>query len=229
MKKIILILLISVLSIDLIAQRDYESPDAKEKVLEHKSFAIVPFDFQVTGRKPKKMTQEEYERNVINTEKDARLSCQAEFASRILKKLEKGKIVTQLQPINRTNALLSRAGVTAADIESNKYLPEELCEILDVDAVIMGRVESAKLLSTGVAIGLKIVGLGNVASGKSSADLSLYDKDAELLWNWSTRELKTSDIGSDTDKLIDYLMKRATKKFPYFQKQSTLVKRIMNN
>ena len=88
----------------------------------------------------------------------------------------------------------------------------------------MGNVESAKLLSTGAAIGLKVAskfvpGLGRISSGKSSADLSLYDKNGQLLWNWATRELKTSDIGSNTDDLIEYLMKRATKKFPYFQRK----------
>ena len=76
----------------------------------------------------------------------------------------------------------------------------------------------------GAAIGLKVAskfvpGLGSIASGKSSADLSLYDKNGTLLWNWSTRDLKTSNIGSNTDDLIEYLMKRATKKFPYFQRK----------
>ena len=219
MKKSILLLLISIFCFELKAQKDYEAPGAKETVRSHESFAIIPFDFKVTGRKPKKMTQEEYEKNVRNTERDARTSCQAAFASRILKKMQKGKIVAKLQPVARTNALLSRGEVTATDVESSKYLPEELCEILGVDAIVIGSVESAKLLSTGAAIGLKIIGLGGIASGKSSADLSLYDKNGELLWNWATRELKTSDIGSDTDALIDYLMKRATKKFPYFQKK----------
>ena len=50
-------------------------------------------------------------------------------------------------------------------------------------------------------------------------DYALYDKEGQLLWNWGTRDLKTSAIGSNTDDLIDYLMKRATKKFPYFQKK----------
>tara|TARA_B100001989_G_C24549191_1_gene473074 strand:- start:1802 stop:2455 length:654 start_codon:yes stop_codon:yes gene_type:complete len=217
MKQFLILILLFFSAFEIKAQRDYESPDAKQKVLSHKNFAIVPFNFKVTGRKPRKMTQEEYERNILNAEKDARLSCQAEFASRILKKLQKGKIVSQLQPVARTNALLSRAGITSEDLESSKYLPEELCEILEVDAVVLGSVESSKLLSTGASIGLAIIGL-NATSGKSSADLSLYDKDAELLWNWSTRELKTNSIGSDTQSLIDYLMKRATKKFPYFQR-----------
>tara|TARA_Y100001968_G_scaffold62916_1_gene53653 strand:- start:1217 stop:1891 length:675 start_codon:yes stop_codon:yes gene_type:complete len=224
MKKTILLLLISVFCFELKAQKDYEAPGAKEAVKSHKTFAVLPFQFIITAKKPKKMTQEEFEENTKNAERDGRTSCQAAFASRILKKMQKGKIVAQLQPVARTNALLSRGEVTGTDIGSSKYLPEELCEILGVDAVVMGNVESAKLLSTGAAIGLKVAskfvpGLGRISSGKSSADLSLYDKDGQLLWNWATRELKTSDIGSNTDDLIDYLMKRATKKFPYFQRK----------
>ena len=141
--------------------------------------------------------------------------------------MSKGKIAAQLQPVARTNALLSRAEISQTTNDVETYLPEELCEILGVDAVIIGSVESAKLLSTGLAIGLKVASKlvpfggasGRRSSGKSSADLALYDKEGQLLWNWGTRDLKTSDIGSNTDDLIDYLMKRATKKFPYFQKK----------
>jgi hypothetical protein len=224
MKKLIIILLISMWSSDVLAQRDYESPGAKAIVRTHKNFAIMPFKFIITARKPKKMTQEEFEKNTENAEKDARTSCQAAFAARILKKMSKGKIVAQLQPVARTNALLSRSEISQTAGNVDTYLPEELCEILGVDAVIIGSVESAKLLSTGLAVGLKVAsrfvpGLGSISSGKSSADLALYDKEGQLLWNWGTRDLKTSAIGSNTDDLIDYLMKRATKKFPYFQKK----------
>jgi len=227
MKKLIIILLISMWSSDILAQRDYEAPGAKATVRTHKNFAIIPFKFIITAKKPKKMTQEEFEKNTENAERDGRTSCQAAFASRILKKMSKGKIAAQLQPVARTNALLSRAEISQTNNDVETYLPEELCEILGVDAVIIGSVESAKLLSTGLAIGLKVASklvpfggaLGRISSGKSSADLALYDKEGQLLWNWGTRDLKTSDIGSNTDDLIDYLMKRATKKFPYFQKK----------
>ena len=216
--------MISMWSFDVLAQRDYESPGAKAIVRTHKNFAIMPFKFIITAKKPKKMTQEEFEKNTENAEKDARTSCQAAFAARILKKMSKGKIVAQLQPVARTNALLSRSEISQTAGNVDTYLPEELCEILGVDAVIIGSVESAKLLSTGLAVGLKVAsrfvpGLGSISSGKSSADLALYDKKGQLLWNWGTRDLKTSAIGSNTDDLIDYLMKRATKKFPYFQKK----------
>lgn len=224
MKNIILILITICFCFELKAQKDYEAPGAKETVKSHKSFAVLPFQFIITAKKPRKMSQEEFEENTKNAERDGRTSCQAAFASRILKKMQKGKIVAQLQPVARTNALLSRGEVTGTDIGDSKYLPEEICELLGVDAVVMGNVESAKLLSTGAAIGLKVAskfvpGLGSIASGKSSADLSLYDKDGVLLWNWATRDLKTSNIGSNTDELIEYLMKRATKKFPYFQRK----------
>ena len=226
MKKLIIILLISMWSLDILAQRDYEAPGAKAIVRTHKNFAIIPFKFIITAKKPKKMTQEEFEKNTENAERDGRTSCQSAFAARILKKMSKGKIAAQLQPVARTNALLSRAEISQTNNDVETYLPEELCEILGVDAVIIGSVESAKLLSTGLAIGLKVASklvpfggaLGRISSGKSSADLALYDKEGQLLWNWGTRDLKTSDIGSNTDELIDYLMKRATKKFPYFQK-----------
>ena len=129
MKKLIIILLISMWSSDVLAQRDYEAPGAKAAVRTHKNFAIIPFKFIITAKKPKKMTQKEFEKNTENAEKDGRTSCQAAFAARILKKMSKGKIVAQLQPVARTNALLSRAEISQTAGNVDTYLPEELCEV----------------------------------------------------------------------------------------------------
>ena len=56
------------------------------------------------------------------------------------------------------------------------------------------------------------------STASSNANLSLYDKEGELLWNWSSRRLQTNDF-TGTEGLIRYLIRRATKKFPYFQRR----------
>ena len=133
-----------------------------------------------------------------------------------MKKLGRGKIIAQVQPVVRTNALLERAEITSENI--SELLPEEICDILGVDGVIYGSVESNKILSTGASIGLQFLGFDGIPTASSNANLSLYDKEGELLWNWSSRRLQTNDF-TGTEGLIRYLIRRATKKFPYFQRR----------
>ena len=78
--------------------------------------------------------------------------------------------------------------------------------------------ESNKILSTGASIGLQFLGFDGIPTASSNANLSLYDKEGELLWNWSSRRLQTNDF-TGTEGLIRYLIRRATKKFPYFQRR----------
>ena len=47
MKQFLILILLFFSAFEIKAQRDYESPDAKQKVLSHKNFAIVPFNFKV--------------------------------------------------------------------------------------------------------------------------------------------------------------------------------------
>ena len=75
MKKLLILSLL--LPFNLFSQKSYKSPNAYQKVISHKSFAILPFDFKITGR----------------------VKCR-----NILKKLGRGKIIAQVQPVVRTNA-----------------------------------------------------------------------------------------------------------------------------
>ena len=211
-----ILILSLLLPFDVFSQKSYKSPNAYQKVLSHKAFAILPFDFKITGRIPNTINQFEYQENVEIAEAEGGYSCQNLFASKILKKLGRGKIITQVQPVVRTNAILERAEITSENI--SELLPEEICDILGVDGVIYGSVESNKILSTGASIGLQFLGFDGIPTASSNANLSLYDKEGELLWNWSSRRLQTNDF-TGTEGLIRYLIRRATKKFPYFQRR----------
>ena len=91
MKKLLILSLL--LPFNLFSQKSYKSPNAYQKVISHKSFAILPFDFKITGRVPNTINQFEYKENVEIAEAEGGYSCQNLFASKILKKLGRGKIL----------------------------------------------------------------------------------------------------------------------------------------
>ena len=130
-----LLLLLTIISNNIFAQtfrKVYEHPKMYGYVAKHKKIAIIPFNYKIAlKRMPKRMTQED----VIAAEKAGVISAQNSLEIFILNKKKKGKVSIELQDINRTNALLKRAKVDIYNIFD--FLPEELCEILEVDAIII--------------------------------------------------------------------------------------------
>lgn len=69
-------------------------------------------------------------------EEKGSLSAQNSFYTYALEKKEKGETTVEIQDVNRTKVLLLRDSITEKNI--HHYLPEELCRILGVDALITG-------------------------------------------------------------------------------------------
>ena len=93
------------------------------------------------------------------------------------------------------------------------YLPEELCELLGVDAIIMGSVNSEKIFTTAGSIALRLLKIGGAP--KVSADISLFHKDGTLIWNWASKNMKASGMGSSIEDMMDYIFKKGARKLPY--------------
>ena len=214
MKKLYLSILI-ILSFNLYSQRDYTHPDIKKYLSEQKSFAVIPFDFKVTSEKPRKMDQNDFEKSVIDAEINGATAAQESIINRILKKKKRAPI----DPISqaKTNTLLKRdSNINFKDGAFNDldyYLPEELCELLGVDAIIMGSVNSEKIFTTAGSIALRLLKIGGAP--KVSADISLFHKDGTLIWNWASKYMKASGMGSSIEDMMDYIFKKGARKLPY--------------
>jgi hypothetical protein len=92
-----------------------------------------------------------------------------------------------------------------------------LATILGVDAVMQDRLNLEKPMSEGaaVAVGLLIGAWGN--TNQVNTTINIHDgKSGDLLWKYDYEA--SGSVGSSTDKLVDALMRNATKKFPYSMK-----------
>lgn len=185
----------------------YQHPEFEQKTADHKMIAILPFDANVSLR-PKQMKEVSQEQ-LADLEKSEGLSVQSAMYSWFLKRKKRGDLLVEIQDTKRTNVLLSQNNVNLKAITS-----EQLAEILGVDAVITGTFETDKPMSDGASIALGLLvgfwGSTNAATINMSVNNAA---DGELLWNYNKRV--AGSLGSNTDMLINKLMRKASRRLGY--------------
>ncbi|QEC51917.1 hypothetical protein EDD80_11540 [Anseongella ginsenosidimutans] len=187
----------------------YESENLSEIVKTQKNFAVVPFNYSIALKKmPKGMTQE----NIKSQEGKGSLSAQNSFYTYALEKKERGVMTIQMQDISRTNTLLKRNEISETNITN--YLPEELCKVLEVDAILTGDIIASQPMSEGAALATTIL-IGYGSTNKAKATIKIYDKSGELIWSYG-KEV-AGGLGSDDSDMIRRLMRKTARKFPYWK------------
>ena len=211
MKKIFTILSLS-LAITATAQFEgakqvYEAPNLTAIVNTHKTVAILPFEAKITYRKqPKNFNLE------ANQEQERTMSrnIQSSMYTFLLRKRD--NYVVTFQDVEKTNTLLKKAGMLD---KLDEFTKDEIAKALNVDAVLGGRFETEQTKSEAGAIASAVLfgGFGG-KTGTGTLTLLVNDaKDGELLW----RFFKTMDdsIMSSTDDLIERMMRKVSRNFPY--------------
>ena len=215
MKKILFILVLLATS-SFIAQTNlYENPQFDEIAKNHTSIGILPFNASVELR-PKqreKMTAEEF----MELEKSEGKSIQTAMYSWFLKRKKRGDLqTTEVQDPNKTIALLRKKNITQENMKD--YTPEELANILGVDAIISGTYKTNKPMSEGasVALGLLIGFWGTTNS--ATVNISVHNaSDGVLFWNYNKKV--RGSIGSSSDDLINRLMRKTSRRLSYTKKK----------
>jgi hypothetical protein len=132
--------------------------------------------------------------------------------------------MADFQSLQKTNALLQKADLSIDDA----YLktPEELAQLLDVDAVLMTTLSKDKHVSDnlayGIAVGQAVITAVSrnavLMPGLNAADLnlncSLYSKnDSKLLWK--TFRQGSTDLPGRLDDLAEFYSNWIARKFPF--------------
>jgi hypothetical protein len=188
----------------------YTNPDFVTLTKDHKILAIIPFKASVMLR-PKqieKMGQEQFDKLQLDQGKSVQSAMQTYFLS---KREDKGFAVT-FQDIAKTNAILMKSNITNANIES--YTSQELAKMLEVDGVISGSLSTDKPMSDGasIALGLVVGFYGATNSGKCTININ-DGKTGDLLWKYEKTLARS--LGSDINTIIDAMMRKSSRKFPY--------------
>jgi len=204
----------------------YIVSDFESRTVEHKKVAILPFEMLFTGKIPADLTEED----VFAIEEAESRAFQMSFYNEILRSTKSGRkpIKIELQPYNKTLNLLSENDISIR--ESWIRDPQELAELLGVDAVIIARIEKMRFMSDlasyGIELGVHIANIiaddflwpfippGVTTSKEILANYVLTDAvDGTTLWSISFQI--DADWRSPANEIIESVNRRSAKKFPY--------------
>lgn len=190
----------------------YKSKDFDVAFAKHKTVAILPAEVTLLLRpnQSKKITPEQINEMAQKTGYDV----QDKMASWFLRRSEKFHYTVKFQDVNRTNAKLKEAGIVYTDLRDKDRA--DLAKLLGVDAVIQSRLKMDKPMSEGaaIAVGLLIGAWGSTNNVQTTININ-DGKSGDVLWKYDYEA--SGSVGSSTDRLVDALMRNASKKFPYQQ------------
>jgi hypothetical protein len=188
----------------------YKASNFSDVTASHKTVAILPtkVNIQLRPNEMKKTTQEQ----INQSQETTGLSIQDRMYSWFLNRSDRFKYTVTFQDISKTNALLKKAGIGYNDIDSKTK--EEIAKLLDVDAVISSRADMKKPMSDGaaVAVGVLIGAWGSTNDVQTAIAIN-EAKRGDLVWKYDYNA--SGSVGSNTDKLVNALMRNASKRFPY--------------
>lgn len=188
----------------------YVNPKFYQLAKNHKKVAVLPFDVQI-GLRPKER-ESITDDQLKEMESNEGVAAQNALVSWFYKKQRVKPFDIEFQDVQATNALLKKAGIDVSTLTD--HTPQELAMILGVDAVMGGVIQTTKPMSEGasVAIGVAFGFWGPTNSGNVTINLS-NATDGALLWKYDKQ--LSRGLGSDMNILMDTLMRKASKKFPY--------------
>ncbi len=194
----------------------YESNRFDELSSDHKELAIIPFFTSLELDNP---SSKEESRRLEEAEGYAVQDALETYFGRGKKKK---KFLVDFQNTKNTNAILAQHKITYANIDT--YTIKELSKILKVDGIISGNLDLNIQLSKGIPAEFSILDyfLGDSNYGRIGIKIS-DGRTGKLLWKYENEITKKS--GKNTNDLIDKMMKKMTRKFPYDKERQNTKKR----
>lgn len=201
----------------------YASRDIDTKTIRHQQVAIVPPVITYTGPMPKDLSREDQ----IAIDIGESRMYQNSLYNFLLRKSYKN-VRVDMQPIERTNTLLKEADINLH--ESWRMDPQELAQILGVDAVIRLQVDESRYMSdlTGLGIDAGRAVVNTIFFGPSvypfpipatrTADIrsscSIFDaKDGSLIWKMGV--IRSTNWSRLPEMVVDDVNRKFARNFPY--------------
>jgi hypothetical protein len=190
----------------------YTNPGFDTIAKDHKLLAIIPFDVTIELRPKQKEKLQPGE--LAEIEKKEGQAVQSAIQTYFLKRKEQEKFKVEFQDINKTNAVFAKAGWTNDSLRTKTR--EELCQFLEVDGIISGTLFTHKPMSEGAVAAIAVLTdgwfSGRTNSGKCTINVHEGTIGA-LLWKYE--KTLSRSLGSDINSIINAMMRKASRKFPY--------------
>lgn len=186
----------------------YQSDTFEELSKDHQVLAILPFSASLKLMDEKNL----YKENLNDLEKREGYEVQNALQNYFVKGQKRKKYRVYFQDIKNTNAILIKNNIDASNIDI--YTTQELSKILKVDGVINGNLTINALISKGVSTSYNFIAFITGKSDYGRIAIKVSDgKTGKLLWKYEKTINRKS--GKNTFAIIEDMMKKATRKFPY--------------
>ena len=130
----------------------------------------------------------------------------------VFERAKRGSLKVKVQSPSETNAKLKKAGLSYETYD--EYTPSELAELLGVDAVVMGSLETDKPISEGASIALSLLSGIRTSTNLVAVNLFIYNGiDGDLLINY--HKAVSGSVGSSPENLVNTLMRKASRRIAY--------------
>jgi hypothetical protein len=200
MKKSMLLFVAVVIMVQSCAKIFY-TPDARSLAMNQRIIAIAPPKVSIAVKKNIDGA------SLIEQQKTESVNFQREMYSWMLKRKMQGTIAVEIQDVETTIALLSK-------YEGKVLTPEEMCKVLGVDGILTSNYSLSKPMSEGAAIAVGLLVGSAGATNEATVSLSIHDSGTKkMIWNYDHK--LSSSFGTPA-KLVDDLMRQASRKMPYF-------------
>jgi len=208
MKKSVFLLVMAAFILQSCAKIFY-TPDARALAQNQKIIAIAPPKVSIAPRKNVDGAA------LIEQQKTESVNFQREMYSWLLKRKMQGNIFVEIQDVETTIALLSKAGAN----EGRVLTPDDMCRILGVDGILTSNYALTKPMSEGAAIAVGLIAGVWGPTNEATASLSIHDSGTKkMIWNYDHK--LSSTLGTPA-RLVDDLMRQASRKMPYFTGQNS--------
>ena len=185
----------------------FYSPDAYTLSNRQKTIAIIPPSVSIAANK--KIDAE----SLKEQQRTESINFQKEMYAWMLKRKMQGHIKQEIQDVETTNAKLK-----AAMYPEKPMGPPELCKVLGVDGIMTSNYSLSKPMSEGAAIAVAVIFGAYGSTNEVHATLSITDcPNEKLIWNYDHKF--SGSMGSSPARLVDGLMRSASKKMPYMRRQ----------
>lgn len=190
----------------------YTAPDFGSYKFAHTKVAILPFDVTIDpGHKSTEVSAEE----LAELEIEQGETFQRAIYTQFLQGQQRGRYTVEFQDIDKTNTLLNRELERYATRKVLTALTKaEICQILEVDAVIAGDITMNRPMGTGAAIASQLlIGLAGTTN-QAYISMSIHEgEESKLLWNYE--HVAKGGLLSSPESVARAVMKGAARTFPY--------------
>lgn len=204
----------------------FKSANFDTLTVDHTKVAVLPFEMIFTGVQPDQLREED----ILRIEEAESQAFQISFYNELLRSTRRGKKAfrVDVQHYQETLKILEDQEISIRS--SWAYSPQEMADLLKVDAVVRARIEKARFMSDLASYGIELsVQLINILTNYQLmpwlpmvstqnkavvADFSLFEQEEGLVL-WSIAFDKGADWRQPANQIIDEISRKAAKKFPY--------------